>query len=387
VCAVLIDSLFGRSKSGQLSWEHHTLHEGVNFMDTNAPDSVPLNVNTVHGPVPVADLGITLTHEHLFADWTKRSTEPDEAKARAAYHAPVDASMRWLLTDFPSLSRDNLLQDEPEVTVEELLNFVQVGGRTVLDCTNPDIGRDPLVLRDIAARAGINVVMGSGWYVDAFHAEESADVAADELCQALISEFADGVGDTGIRPGIIGEIGVSQQFTDSEKIRLRASARAQRQVGVPLFIHLPGWQRRAFEVLDIVLGEEGVAPGAVVLCHMDPSGRDPDYQRKVADRGAWLEFDMIGMTTFYAGEGQSPSPDETARAVAGLIEEGYADRILLSHDFASKGMWTRNGGNGIGYVPKLFLPRLERHGVSPTVTAGLMTKNPSNLFTIAGSYL
>jgi phosphotriesterase-related protein len=354
-------------------------------MDTKAPDSMPLNVNTVHGPVPVTELGMTLTHEHLFADWTKRSTEPDEAEARAAYHARVDASVRWLLTDFPSLSRDNLLQNEPGVVAEEVLNFVDVGGRTVLDCTNPDVGRDPLVLQSIAAKAGINVVMGSGWYVDAFHAAENGGLTVDELFAELLSEFDDGVGDTGIRPGIIGEIGVSQEFTDFEKIRLRAAARVQRQVGVPLFIHLPGWQRRAFEVLDIVVEEEGVAPGAIVLCHMDPSGTDPDYQREVAARGVWLGFDMIGMTTYYAGEGQSPSPEETARAVARLIKEGHADRILLSQDFSSKGMWTRYGGNGIAYVPKLFLPRLERHGVPPTVAAGLMTTNPRNLFVMAAS--
>jgi phosphotriesterase-related protein len=67
-------------------------------------------------------------------------------------------------------------------------------------------------------------------------------------------------------------------------------------------------------------------------------------------------------------------------AVAGLIRDGYADQILLSHDLAVKSMWTRNGGNGIGYVPRLFLPRLERHGVPGSVTSGLLTVNPRRLF-------
>jgi phosphotriesterase-related protein len=328
---------------------------------------------------------MTLTHEHLIADWTKRVTEPDGAEARSAYRAKVNASMHWLLTDFPSLSRDNLLPNDPEVIAEELLSFVEMGGRTVLDCTNPDVGRNPLMLQSVAAKAGVNVVMGSGWYVDAFHAVENGGLTVDELFAELLSEFTDGVGDTGIRPGIIGEIGVSQEFTEYEKIRLRAAARVQRQVGVPLFIHLPGWQRRAFEVMDILMEEEGVTPGAIVLCHMDPSGTDPDYQREVAARGAWLGFDMIGMTTYYAGEGQSPSPEETAKAVARLIEDGHADRILLSQDVSSKSMWTRNGGNGIAYVPKLFLPRLERHGVPSMVAAGLMTTNPRNLFLMSAS--
>ena len=75
-------------------------------------------------------------------------------------------------------------------------------------------------------------------------------------------------------PGIIGEIGVGLNFTASERMTLHAVSMAQPRIGVPLTIHLPGWQRRAHEVLDVVLGH-GVDPRAVVLCHMDPSARTP----------------------------------------------------------------------------------------------------------------
>jgi phosphotriesterase-related protein len=222
--------------------------------------------------------------------------------------------------------------------------------------------------------------MGSGWYVHAFHAIDKTDATADDLCEELLTEFAGGVGDTGSRPGIIGEIGVSPQFPSCERTRLRAASRAQRRLGVPMFVHLPGWQRRAFEVLDIVLDQEGVAPEAVVLCHMDPSGADVGYQRAVAARGVWMGFDMIGMSAFYLGEGQSPAPDQTAAALAGLIDHGYAERLLLSHDVSAKAMLTRNGGNGFGYVPQVFLARLERHGVPPAVGTDLLTINPRQLF-------
>lgn len=343
-------------------------------------DGTAVQVTTVRGSVSADDLGMTLTHEHLVSDWSRRSEEPDDDSERRMYNARVDASISWLLTDNPRCCLDNARQDDPVAMVEELGHFIDAGGRTVVDCTNGDMGRDPLLLQEISERSGLNIVMGSGWYVHAFHDESKELASVEELCDELVGEFADGVDDTGIKPGIIGEIGVSPQFTDTEKTRLRAACRGQSRVGVPLFIHLPGWQRRAFEVLDIVL-EEGVAPEAVVLCHMDPSGHDVAYQRAVADHGVWLEFDMIGMPYYYAGEGQSPSPDQTACAIAGLIRDGYAESILLSHDLAAKSMWTRNGGNGIGYVPRLFLPRLERHGVPPRVTAELMTVNPRRLFT------
>ena len=258
---------------------------------------------------------------------------------------------------------------------QELNQFVQAGGRTVVECTPASVGRDPEALRGISRMAGVNVVMGSGWYVHGSHDEWTAGASVDDLCEQLLAEFADGVGGTGIRPGVIGEIGVSPEFTDAETRCLHAAARVQLRVGVPLMIHLPGWQRRAHEVLDVVLDQVGVEPAAVVLCHMDPSGEDLAYQRAVADRGVWLEFDMIGMPFFFAGEGQSPAPEQTAAAIGALVVDGYGDQLLLSHDMALKSMWTRNGGTGLGYVPRLFLPRLRRHGVPAEVTDRLLTAN------------
>jgi phosphotriesterase-related protein len=346
-------------------------------------DSNVGTVQTVRGPVSVDDLGITLTHEHLICDWTKPMSEPAGSAERELYARPVDASLTWLLNENPACCFDNARLEDVDAVVEELQTFLDVGGRTVVDCTNGDIARAPLALRAIAERTDLNIVMGSGWYVHAYHDAATLSASEDELLGSLLAEFADGVDGTGIRPGIIGEIGVSPMFTDAEKVRLRAAARGQRALGVPLLIHLPGWQRRAFEVLDIVLDDEGVDPAAVVLCHMDPSGEDTDYQRKVAECGVWLEFDMIGMPNYYAGEGQSPAPDQTAAAIARLVEAGHAANLLLSHDTATKNMWTRNGGNGLGYVPRLFLPRLERHGVPPAVTAELLTANPRRLFSRA----
>jgi len=343
-----------------------------------------VQVETVTGPIPVGDLGLTLTHEHLVCDWTQMvAGEPADAADRELFRRPVSAELAWLLNEDPGCCIDNLRLDDPEAILAELAKFAEAGGATIVECTNDDIGRDPLALQQISRQSDLNIVMGSGWYIHTFYDSRTAQASADELSEMLVREFADGVGATGIKPGVIGEIGVSPQFTDSEKVRLRAAARAQLRLGVPLLIHLPGWQRRAFEVLDIVLDEEGLEPTAVVMCHMDPSGTDTAYQRAVAERGVWLEFDMIGMPFFYAGQGQSPAPDQTATAVARLIDRGHSPQLLLSHDLAAKSMFTKHGGNGIGYVPRLFLPRLERHGVTSDVASSLMTENPRRLFSSA----
>ncbi len=106
---------------------------------------------------------------------------------------------------------------------------------------------------------------------------------------------------------MIGEIGVSPTFTEAEHNSLRAASLAQiNNPHVAMNIHMPGWLRRGDEVLDIVLGEMGVSPNKVSLAHSDPSGKDVAYQRKMLDKGVWLEFDMIGLDITFPKEGIAP---------------------------------------------------------------------------------
>ncbi|TFV55298.1 phosphotriesterase [Geodermatophilus sp. DF01-2] len=334
-------------------------------------------VRTVLGAVDSADLGLVLPHEHLANDVTSAVRTADDPAVAALLDAPVTADLAWLLTDHPYENADNCRLDDDDAMAADLALFAAVGGRTVVDLTPPGLGRAPERLVALSRATGVQVVMGSGWYLQATHPPELAGTPADVLAAALVDEFATG---HELRPGVIGEIGVSPAFTDDERTALRAACRAQREVRVPLFVHLPGWQRRAHEVLDVVVDDEGVDPGAVVLCHMDPSGGDPAYQRSVAERGVALEFDMVGMPFSFAGEGQSPSPGETATAVAALVEAGHADRLLLSHDLFLKAMLRRFGGNGLAYVPVVFADRLRRAGLDAGLVASLMTDNPRRLF-------
>src|SRR4029077_20482645 len=105
----------------------------------------------------------------------------------------------------------------------------------------------------------------------------------------------------------------------------------------------------------------------------------------LADRGVYLEFDMIGMPYEFPGEGQSPPPAETAMAVTGLVGGGYQDQLLLSHDLFLKSMLRKHGGNGFSYVPVSFAARLVRTGMEPQQVSSLMRDNPRSLFERAGN--
>jgi phosphotriesterase-related protein len=161
---------------------------------------------------------------------------------------------------------------------------------------------------------------------------------------------------------------------------LRGAARAQTRSHVPLMVHLPAWERLAHRVLDVV-AEEGVRLDCVILCHMGPSWRDLDYQAGLAQRGAYLEYDMISMDYYYADQhAQCPSDEENAAAIQNLINSGYAERILISQDVFLKMMLTCYGGFGYGYILRHFVPRLRRLGVTEDDVKKLLEHNPRRVF-------
>lgn len=333
------------------------------------------HVMTVLGPISTAELGITLMHEHLMVEVTSWwHPPPDPALA----DAPVSAAIYGELRMDPFGNRDNCRLEDPLAAVEEVQRFQDLGGRTVVDVTCRGIGRNPRALQAIAQATGMNVVMGTGFYLEAAHPPEVRDMSVDAIAELIARDVVKGA--DGVRAGIIGEIGVSAAFTAEEQKVLRGAARAQRATRVPLTVHMPGWERHGHRVLDLV-AEEGVDLHCVILDHMNPSGIDPDYQASLAERGAYLEYDMIGMDYYYADQqAQSPCDEENAVAIRNLIRLGYVTHVLLSQDVFIKMMLTRHGGFGYGYILRHFVPRLRRHGVTEEQLTTMLAENPRRVF-------
>lgn len=341
-------------------------------------------VRTVTGVVGSDELGFVLPHEHLLNSIEAGGLVPDPSFPDL-FDAPVTPELAWLLRDRPYASKDNCVLDVPDDVAAELLHFRSLGGSTVIEVTSEGQGRDREGLAELSRRTGVQVIAGGGWYLERFHPDVTRGDDIDAMTAILLADYGRTDDSSGPRSGVIGEIGVSPGFTAREEKSLRAACRLQREVGLPMWIHLPGFVRHGGRVLDIVLAEESVDPAAVVLCHVDPSGGDPAYQRSLADRGVWLEFDMIGMPYRFTlpGEGQSPAPHETAVAITRLVESGFGDRLLFSHDLFLKGMLRRNGGNGLAYIPAIFLDMLIDRGVDEQIVRAVNTTNVRRLFELA----
>jgi phosphotriesterase-related protein len=334
-------------------------------------------VMTVLGPIAVEDMGMTLMHEHILNDCSCWWNPPGPDRAHLA-DAPLTPDILWELRQDPFVNRANIALDDAAAAIEELGLFAREGGRTVVDPTCRGIGRNPAALRRIAEATGLQIVMGSGYYLQSSHPPEVTVLTAGEIADQIVAEARDGI--DGARIGLVGEIGVSSDFTPDERKSLRGAAQAAVRTGLPLMVHLPGWFRLGDDVLDLAEAE-GLDPARVVLCHMNPSCGDFAYQSRLAARGAFIEYDMIGMDYFYADQQvQCPDDEAAARGVLALIEAGHGDRVLLSQDVFLKMMLTRHGGNGYAFVPRHFLPRLVRHGLDPAAARALIVDNPARVF-------
>lgn len=334
------------------------------------------SVNSVLGPVKLDDLGVTLMHEHILNDCTCWWRGNDPAFNSDIRDLPVTPDILSELRNDPFANLHNCSLDDEALAIKELGVFAENGGETVVDPTCRGIGRDAKALKRIAQASGLNIIMGAGYYLEASHPEHLSEMSEQDIVDELIEEAAIGVGDSGAKIGFIGEIGVSAEFTAIERKVLRASAAGAAQTGLPLMVHLPGWERLAHDVLDEVEAQ-GQPADRVILCHMNPSFNDPAYQISLAQRGAFIEYDMIGMDFWYDDQQvQCPSDEDCAGAIAKLVKDGFAKHVLLSQDVFLKMMLCAYGGNGYAHVSRHFLPRLRRHGLGAQELQMLMIDNP-----------
>lgn len=342
-------------------------------------------VMTVRGPVAPDALGITLTHEHLYIDGTIAATrQPSEDEV---FDHVAAAEARWNPLAYPQ----NLRFTDLDMICEELAPYTEAGGGAMVDLTPNMLGRDPVALRTIAERTGLHVVMGGSLYTEPFHPPHIVSSAPETIAESFIQEIREGVGDTGIRPGIMGEVGASDPIGPGERVLLRAHAIAAVETGLAVSIHQQSWGMSGHEVLDI-LESEGLSPERVVMGHITPVLDDDRYQVSLMDRGAFLGYDFLGIDHSIFAYGRVP-PDPAGHyppndydvlvKVRELIGRGYADRILLSGDNGELIRMRRYGGWGFAHILVHLVPLADALGIDPAVTRSILVDNPRRLLTIA----
>ena len=336
---------------------------------------------TVSGLVPSEQLGMTLFHEHLHMDSSPLlAVHGYSAQADRPFDVAAAAEARWN----PGSHPDNYRFTQDDLVAEELRRYRAVGGVTVVDQTPPALGRDPSALKAIADAAGINVIMGAGHYLAATHANWVAQVSDEELADRLSRECREGDPETGIAPGLIGEIGTSIPVHPEEIRVLRAAACAALESGLAVSVHLHPWGRTGNDALDALLAE-GLPPERIALGHLNTAWDDEAYLRGLADRGASLVFDLFGFDHSLIGVGRWPPSDlEVAKVVVGLVQAGLGDQVLISHDIGVRTRLVAYGSWGYAHIPRHVVPLLLELGLGEADIERLLVGNPARLLTVEG---
>lgn len=343
---------------------------------------------TVSGAIDVAQLGVTLPHEHVMFNTTMFAQEPVEPWKMEIARRPVSMASVGELRRDPMICRDNLLLDDEDVAVREIEAFREAGGSTIVDVSSVGLrivgsGTVSAVAR-VAERAGVNIIAGTGCYLAFTHPPDFATQSVEEIARWMVSELNDGIEDTGIRAGIIGELGVSDGgMHPQEEKMLRAAAYAQTETGAAITIHnaIPH-ERQGMRVLG-VLKESGADLSRVIMGHMTQSVPDRHYHRTIADTGAVLEFDRFGSEFYndsWGGKNYCEQRDvDVVAEIAALIREGYGDRILMSHDVGFKVQLSSYGGLGYAHILRRVVRYLANLDVPPEAIHQMTVLTPARL--------
>ena len=311
-------------------------------------------VNSVLGPLDTSDLGFTLSHEHILLS---------------------SAGIRHVYPEF--IDRQRTIEE----AVSHLSEARREGVGTLIDVTTLDLGRDVELVAEVSRRSGVNIICATGIWRDIPRAFWEAD--PDEIAALFVREIEVGIEGTGIRAGIIKVANDAGGVTPEGEIILRAAARAQKRTGVPISTHTWALERVGDEQVRI-FEEEGVDLSRVYIGHSDDT-TDLDYLTGLARKGVWLGLDRMR---------GAPLPgflkwEERAGTTTKLIDAGFADRLMLGHDWSihlgiigkeNERVFHEFNPDGFLFITRHLLPSLMKMGVSQQTIDQIMVDNPRRFF-------
>jgi len=339
-----------------------------------------MNIKSVLGEINREKLGVVAPHEHVLLDLTAFYQELPVPGIDDPATQKVEMWNLGILSRDCYALKDNLRLTDEETAIKELMFFKNAGGNTMVDASLPGIGRDPAGLARISQETGLNIVMGTGFYVGETHPEALSSMTEEEISQLMVNELVEGV--DGVCAGYIGEIGISEIFDDKERRILRAAAIAQKKTGVAINVHINPWTVNGMEAADILLNA-GVAPDRICISHIDVENRE-DYILNLLNKGVYVEFDNFGKEYYIrrevrnSGYGCFVHDTQRVTLVKKLIDMGYLDQILLTCDLCLKNLLHCYGGWGYDHVLTNIVPMMEDKGITPEQIQTMLVKNPAD---------
>ena len=338
-------------------------------------------LNTICGEISADEVGIICPHEHLFLDMTHEAVEPKTDAEKKVFYGDIQMKDLGVLHRNPYIVRTNLILDNMDDAVEETACLAEFGCNLLVDVTTVGLGRDFAKLREFSKRSKLNVVAGTGLFVhDSQIPAMYESKTAEQIAAWMIDEIENGHCDTGIRPGVIGEIGTSEVIYPLEEKALKAAAIASVKTDLPVYIHTFPWSRAGLDAIHILL-DGGVKKENICICHLDVTF-DDEYIREALKLGVYLEFDNFSKEFYFEPQegafSGGPFATDVARVqkLKELIAEGYADQLLLADDLCLKGSLHRYGGWGYDHVFRNIIPMMRMEGIAESDIQKMIDLNP-----------
>lgn len=321
-------------------------------------------INTVLGPIEAKDLGKTLMHEHLIYGFC--GFQGDYTLGGFDELLCIRENMKWL------------------TPLKEKYGF-----RTIVDATNNECGRDPFFLAKMATIMDLNIICSTGFYYEPASAfmywkfrSGFADVET-EMYEMMRTELTKGIGNTGIKAGVIKLASSANQITPFEEKFFRAAARNNRETGATIITHTEAGTMGPEQAKLLI--DNGANPKDIAIGHMC-GNTDLDYHERVLQYGVFDSFDRFGL------EGDlfnTPTDEERCDMIAALLDKGYEDQILMSHDSVTVELGRPRpvpkddldfmAHANILNIPDRVIPMLKERGVTDAQLDKIYIANPAKV--------
>ena len=317
-------------------------------------------IQTVLGPIAPELLGPTLMHEHVLCDLTS----PELAAQRLpAVEIRLD-NLFEIRHQWCGHAGHHVLDDR-DLAANELARFGALGGSAVVELTCEGMAPDPAGLAEVAQRSGLHIIAGSGPYVEAYLGPDERNRSVDETTAAMVRAVHEGFGESGVRAGILGEIGLSTPSTAVERRSLVAAAHAQQATGAAINVHPP----RTLDGTMQAIATLRRVGGRYRARHREPCRPYLVQRRRHGACGRYrggAEFDFFGIESSYYpfADVDLPNDGQRVRHIVDLVRRGHGCRIVVAHDICTRTRLRRFGGHGYGHLLENAVPLMRRRGLS-----------------------
>lgn len=323
-------------------------------------------VQTVLGPISADDLGPTLVHEHVLISYAGDEFDPTSTWTRAG---------------------------AIETAVERMRQLREFGIKTFVDPCPIELGRDPELMAEVSQRSGVNIVCATGFYFEEIGLPYYWRLRTqEEITELYLHEINNGIGETGIKPGII-KVASGHPPTDLERKFIAAAAVAARESGLTIITHCEA--SSGSDVQQEIFAEHGVDLSRCLIGHQDQAP-DPKQLIEIVERGSFVGVDRIGLEILVPD-------DRRVELITAVLDAGHEERICLSQDHMCSLRSARFPyvippelaaiaeqflplvleqihGRPHTYLFTDFRPKLEAAGVDRSVLDSILVDNPRRLF-------